>query len=257
MVFGDNVRARRAARALPRTPIQRGRGRGRKRRQEGMGNEITPSPTAIPHHTPHNKERQEHNTPRPSTALPPSSPHTQHHHNTQKNKTHKDREHHEENGGNTKGGHHNTTRHHPSTRPPTHRRGGHQHTDGDANDTAALQSSCHPPSNDGTPPPTTAPSSWWMRGEWTEDTPPHEHLGDYSPRTTGHGNKTVHDTTAVLTTTHRARQDTDHTAHRAEQDNSTHHRHSTGHTEERRTPSTHPLSHCSRSQRSTNDHDQR
>lgn len=30
MVFGDNVRARKAARALPRTPTQRGRGRGTK-----------------------------------------------------------------------------------------------------------------------------------------------------------------------------------------------------------------------------------
>ena len=54
MVFGDNVRARKAARALPRTPTQRerGRGRGRQREEEDKRRDHTPSRhTAIPQPT--------------------------------------------------------------------------------------------------------------------------------------------------------------------------------------------------------------
>ena len=48
MVFGDNVRARRAARALPRTPTQR-RGRERRKEEEDKRQDHTPShTTAIP-----------------------------------------------------------------------------------------------------------------------------------------------------------------------------------------------------------------
>lgn len=43
MVFGDNVRARRAARALPRTPTQRGR------EEEERGERKTSDETTHPH----------------------------------------------------------------------------------------------------------------------------------------------------------------------------------------------------------------
>ena len=61
MVFGDNVRARWAARALPRTPTQRGRGRGRGR-QMTRPHTLTPSPHR--HSATHNTTRQHahHNT---------------------------------------------------------------------------------------------------------------------------------------------------------------------------------------------------
>ena len=51
MVFGDNVRARMAARALPRTPTTRRRKKKRKE-EEGKRRDHTPShPTAIPQPT--------------------------------------------------------------------------------------------------------------------------------------------------------------------------------------------------------------
>nr|DAQ71888.1 MAG TPA: hypothetical protein [Caudoviricetes sp.] len=47
MVFGDNVRARRAARALPRTPTQRGK--GGEERKKGRGEDRATRPHT--HHT--------------------------------------------------------------------------------------------------------------------------------------------------------------------------------------------------------------
>jgi len=47
MVFGDNVRARKAARALPRTPQQEEEGRGRGQRGQATRT-AHPSSTALP-----------------------------------------------------------------------------------------------------------------------------------------------------------------------------------------------------------------
>lgn len=56
MVFGDNVRARRAARAPPRTPTQRGRGRRRWEKRERKNTPLTPSHTAfLPLHINHHR----------------------------------------------------------------------------------------------------------------------------------------------------------------------------------------------------------
>ena len=52
MVFGDNVRARKAARALPRTPTQRRR-RGRQKEEKDKQRDLTPR-----HSTTHNTMRQ-------------------------------------------------------------------------------------------------------------------------------------------------------------------------------------------------------
>ena len=51
MVFGDNVRARRAARALPRTPTAK---RKRRREEEDTPSHL-PSPTALPPNTNHHR----------------------------------------------------------------------------------------------------------------------------------------------------------------------------------------------------------
>lgn len=68
MVFGDNVRARMAARALPRTPTQRGRERTKERQEDKTSNEnytpitpITPPPFHNPQHntTKQDKTRQD------------------------------------------------------------------------------------------------------------------------------------------------------------------------------------------------------
>lgn len=56
MVFGDNVRARRAARALPRTPTQRKR--KKEKRTEKTSNETT-HPSHRRHSTIHNTTRQD------------------------------------------------------------------------------------------------------------------------------------------------------------------------------------------------------
>ena len=58
MVFGDNVRARWAARALPRTPTRKGRGRGR-----GRGRQATRPHTHTTHHAPPFHNTAQHHTP--------------------------------------------------------------------------------------------------------------------------------------------------------------------------------------------------
>ena len=141
MVFGDNVRARRAARALPRTPITRGR-RGKRREEE-------------------NKATRPHTLTRPPHAPP---------FNTATEQTEKG--------------------------APTFTREGCLYQTGGS-------ASRHPPfTHHATPPSTTAPPTTTTRGEWTEDTPPHEHhrhtLTTHTPHT---GNGTVHDMTAVLAST--------------------------------------------------------
>lgn len=56
MVFGDNVRARRAARALPRTPTSKEEEEERQRREETKkANNETAHPTALPHNTNHHR----------------------------------------------------------------------------------------------------------------------------------------------------------------------------------------------------------
>ena len=58
MVFGDNVRARIAARALPRTPQQRGREKKRKRKKKRKRNNETITSTPPPFHNPHTTLRR-------------------------------------------------------------------------------------------------------------------------------------------------------------------------------------------------------
>ena len=235
MVFGDNVRARRAARALPRTPTQRGRERRR-------GKQAT-----RPHHlrrysTTHNTTRQDktctvithrhhthttemHTTTRDNTThTPPSrSPHTPQHSNTKKKRTAR----HEgtqckgnrtqckvpdlirrqgtlrrEQGQHKARGQHNSTPLPPFNRTTTQTEGGHHAQDREASNTAALPPPCHPTIHNGTPPSTMAPPTTNVRGEWTEDTPPHEHhrhtLTTHTPHTR---QRTLCDMTAVLAST--------------------------------------------------------
>ena len=54
MVFGDNVRARRAARALPRTPTRRGKGKGRGEEKDEITH--TARPAIPPQHEPNHKD---------------------------------------------------------------------------------------------------------------------------------------------------------------------------------------------------------
>ena len=151
MVFGDNVRARMAARALPRTPTQRGRRRERRRGEEGRRRDHTPHtpPSRSPHS---NTATQQHKEKGDSTTRgnvmqkedrtmrnAGSNPKTG---NTMKRTgTTQDK-------GTTQQHHH--SRH--SIGPQSKQQGGRQHTDGDAairrgvSNTVALPSLCHPPS---------------------------------------------------------------------------------------------------------------
>lgn len=91
MVFGDNVRARKAARALPRTPTQRRRDKGR-----GQRKQTTRPHTPPPFHNPqHNTTRQD----KTRHILPPQHewrtdvdtiPINHHHYSTMTQPCHKD-----------------------------------------------------------------------------------------------------------------------------------------------------------------------
>lgn len=106
MVFGDNVRARKAARALPRTPTTR------RRQREEEDKQRDHTPTAIPQPTQHNCSN--------TTAIPPHTtalPHpqqTRHHTNGRGNRdnTRGKRGQYEEGGPIQRWGHH-TTHHTP------------------------------------------------------------------------------------------------------------------------------------------------
>ena len=255
MVFGDNVRARRAARALPRTPPTR--------QEEKKGEETEKTNDKTTHHTPHTAHHRSSAPTQPchkdtyptNNAVTAntrrkmrtkSSPPTHHRYFTQQHEEGEERDDTKGAGTTQRRGDtakrtgtvqdkgtrtHQHTR--PSTRPPRKLQGGHQHTDGDVSNTTALPSQCHPPST--MPPPTTT-----VRGEQTKDTPPHEqHRHTLTTHTPHTRQDTVHDTTAVPTST--ALGWTGHGGHHRlrRAGNSTRHRHSTAaHTEKRRTPST-------------------
>ena len=95
MVFGDNVRARKAARALPRTPTQRGRGRRRRGKQTTRQHTLTPSHTP-PSHNPQHSTTRQHAPPhiksgqRTGDTTRPSTPHNHHRYSTMTQPCHKD-----------------------------------------------------------------------------------------------------------------------------------------------------------------------
>lgn len=204
MVFGDNVRARTAARALPRTPTQRGREEERKRKRKRKRMEKTSNGN----HTP--------------ITPPPFHPTPNHHrHSTMTQSCHKnttpnqqccDSKH--KGRGNARGSETmqgarpspNTGITAPHPRHSTRVTG---QTKGDANTQTRGTASQHPPFHCyathhryATPPSIVAPPTTTVRGERTEDTPPNEqHIGT---RTTTHHTpqqRTAHDMTAVLSST--------------------------------------------------------
>lgn len=204
MVFGDNVRARRAARALPRTPTQRGRGRGRGTKAH--------TPAALLPITNHHRYSTMTQPCHKDTALNQQCCDSKHKGRRGTGQCKRDKSNlkgrtQSEHGDNT------GTTHNQHTPPfnkatgqttrgtPTHRQGT-PTFDGEASNTAALQSPCHPTIHYATPPSMMAPPSTTTRGERTEDTPPHEHHRHTLTTRTPHTQQgTVHDMTAVLAST--------------------------------------------------------
>lgn len=139
---------------------------------------------------------------------------------------------------------------------PDERDGGHQHQTGGT----ALQ---YPPftrhatpSRHATPPSTTAPPTTNVRGEHTQDTPPHKGVRRHTHHCTTHpaDNSTRHDSSTHTVRT-KSRWHRPHTLDSAGQ-HCTHHRHSTAaHRRGGWTPSTHPLTLLTFTQ-STNNNDQ-
>lgn len=180
-------------------------------------------------------EREKDNRCNETSHAPPTARHNRHtHHRTSQLTTHNRRGNRTTQGeqGSMKAhqprrGCHFTPAPRHSTRPPSERRGDANTPTGDTDirrgvsNTAALHSPCHPPS-------TTAPPSTTVRGERTEDTPPHEqHRHTPTTHTPHTRQRTVHETTAVLASTAMGR--VGHEPHHCtgQDSSSTHHRHST------------------------------
>lgn len=213
MVFGDNVRARWAARALPRTPpTKRQRRKTERRRRRRQATRPHP-PHTPPFHTPqHSTTKQDmhcrHNKvvcrqyPPPPPRAPAFLPHTNHHrYSTMTQPCHKDTP--QTNNAVTadtlKGGtmqertrrckvpdsirRRGTTTHPRHSMRPPRKLKGDANTQTEASTTApALHSPRHPPRH-ATHHPTIAPPTTTTRGEWTEDTPPHKDHTDTHPHT--------------------------------------------------------------------------
>ena len=195
-MFGDNVRARRAARALPRTPIRE----EEEKEEEEQREPCTPHTTAIPSHLNHHRH----------SAMTHSCHKTRRLNQQCCDNEHKDGE--ERRGRLQDGGQDNTkgdrtkTRGHHAPHTTAIQQGHRTNETGDANIKREGQHrstrpstsrhpplQCHPTIHDGHP-STTA------RGRRIEDTPPHKTTDRHTPPTPHDmATRQQHDRTAVLT----------------------------------------------------------
>lgn len=219
VVFGDNVRARKAARALPRTPTQRGRGEGKKTRQRGQDH----TPLTHRHSNPHTNHQRHFTMTQPCHKTHPLNqqccdsrhkegkrriqPFTIRHHThphtlaLQRSRlANKKGEPQYQAGGSILHPRHSSPYRpsHNTPLPPfngdtTQTGGGHQHTDGRATITAPTLQRYATPPHHATHHPTIPPPTTTTRGEGADRGYPTTRTAqrDTHPHTTAHGNKTV------------------------------------------------------------------